>query len=79
MRAGVKRPAKAAIGFSGVAKLEKTRLNHTTSGFSLRMVFSRPHWGRHAAELPATNHVEARQFRLFVALSDSPFASVANP
>ena len=40
-RAGVERPANAAIGFSGVAKLEKTRLNQTTSGFSLRMVFSR--------------------------------------
>ena len=41
MRAGAESPANAANGFSGVAKLEKTRLNHTTSGFNLRIVFNR--------------------------------------
>jgi hypothetical protein len=41
VNAGAKSPANAAAGFSGVAKLENTRLYQTTSGFSCRMVFSR--------------------------------------
>src|ERR1035441_3719001 len=41
VRAGADSPANAANGFLGVAKLEKTRLYHTTSGFNCRMVFNR--------------------------------------
>ena len=41
VRAGADKPAKAASGFSGVAKLEKTRLYQTTSGLILRIVLIR--------------------------------------
>src|ERR1700723_2109836 len=44
--AGAERPANAATGFSGVAKLENTKLYQTTYGFSFRIVFSKRIGGR---------------------------------
>src|SRR5580658_3124438 len=41
VRAGAESPANAANGSLGVAKLEKTRLYHTTSGFNFRIIFKR--------------------------------------
>ena len=62
----------------GVAKLEKTRLNQTTSGFNFRMVLSETDRSRQAVEFPAADHVEAGKFLAFAELSGLPFSSVAN-
>jgi hypothetical protein len=77
VKAGAESPANAATGFSGVAKLEKTRLYQTTSGFNCRMVLSRRTGVANAAELPAADDVESRQLRKLMRFQRIAVLSVA--